>query len=100
MIDPDSVDDDAVQKTLNMEQRTRAMLKAIKDRSNLNRKIILRKICRMVAYPTADSYPMTVDGALLRGEELALEIRWVCLDNGKLRRALFSQSSANLTQFT
>nr|CAD2188412.1 unnamed protein product [Meloidogyne enterolobii] len=34
MIDPDSVDDDAVQKTLNMEQRTRTLLK--KNLSNLS----------------------------------------------------------------
>jgi hypothetical protein len=27
MIDPDNLDDDAVQKTLNMEHRTRALLK-------------------------------------------------------------------------
>jgi hypothetical protein len=30
MIDPDNLDDDAVQKTLNMEQRTRTLFKVFK----------------------------------------------------------------------
>jgi hypothetical protein len=53
MIDPESVDDDAVQKTLNMEQRTRAMLKA-NNLNKLKNLINFRKICRMVVYQTED----------------------------------------------